>query len=82
MMNKNTIEETIIQHVKPFTKNAREGKLKNLSVTVNNSKPQYRKKLNREYCPYCGLETTLIWVHSHYQCQKCKNVVLSCCGDK
>jgi hypothetical protein len=31
------------------------------------------------YCPYCNLETVLIWVHGHYQCGRCKNVVTGCC---
>ena len=81
-MNKNTIEETIVKNVKPFNKIVREGKFKNLSAPVKQNKNISKKNLNKEYCPYCNRETVLIWVHSHYQCQKCKNVVLSCCGDR
>ena len=31
------------------------------------------------FCPNCGNEVELIWVHGHYQCPICKNVVVSCC---
>jgi len=41
---------------------------------------QAKKKFSdRTYCPYCSRETVLIWVHSHYQCSRCKYVVVSCC---
>lgn len=33
------------------------------------------------FCPYCQSAVEYIWVHGHYQCPKCKNVVISCCGD-
>ena len=82
MVSKSIIEETIIQHVKPFNKNFKEGKIQNLNVNVKQNKPAQKKNLNKEYCPYCNRETVLLWVHSHYQCQKCKNIVLSCCGDE
>ncbi|MBZ0203054.1 MAG: hypothetical protein K8I03_08575 [Ignavibacteria bacterium] len=36
---------------------------------------------NLQTCPYCQNPVELIWVHSHYQCPKCKYVVVSCCGD-
>ncbi len=39
-------------------------------------------KLDRfQFCPYCQSAVEYIWVHGHYQCPKCKNVVLGCCGD-
>jgi len=82
MMNKNTIEETIIKNVKPFNKSVKEGRIKNLSAPVKQNKYSYKKNLNKEFCPYCNMETVLLWVHSHYQCQKCKNIVIGCCGDK
>jgi hypothetical protein len=82
MMDQTTIEETIVKNVKPFNKSVKEGKITTLNVTSGPPKPASKKSLNKEYCPYCNRETTLIWVHSHYQCQKCKNVVLGCCGDK
>jgi len=81
-MNKSTIEETIIKNVKPFNKNLREGKIKNVVASQKPPKPLGKRNLNKEYCPYCNRETILIWVHSHYQCLKCKNIVLSCCGDE
>ncbi len=60
----------------------------------NNSKPDkgidagkldelFKKlKLNKfQFCPYCQSAVEYIWVHGHYQCPKCKNVVISCCGE-
>ena len=38
-----------------------------------------KKTSDKTYCPYCNRETVLIWVHSHYQCSRCKYVVVSCC---
>jgi hypothetical protein len=38
------------------------------------------EKLN--ICPYCQNLVELIWIHGHYQCPNCKNVVVSCCGDE
>lgn len=44
------------------------------------SKRQKRKSNTSKFiCPYCNREAVLIWVHGHYQCQKCKTVVESCC---
>jgi C4-type Zn-finger protein len=41
---------------------------------------QTEKKANGKIdCPNCGREVQLIWVHGHYQCPYCKNVVISCC---
>jgi uncharacterized paraquat-inducible protein A len=34
-----------------------------------------------QVCPYCQGLVEFIWVHGHYQCPRCKNVVVSCCGD-
>ncbi len=81
-MNKSTIEETIVKNVKLFNKNLKEGRIKNLTVSAKFSKPQSKRSKSKEYCPYCNSETILLWVHSHYQCQKCKNIVVGCCGDK
>ena len=39
------------------------------------------KEINKSFCSYCSREVELVWVHSHYQCPNCKNVVVSCCGD-
>jgi len=33
-------------------------------------------------CPYCQNLVDFIWVHGHYQCPACKNVVIGCCGDE
>ncbi len=30
-------------------------------------------------CPNCGCEVQFVWVHGHYQCPVCKNIVISCC---
>ncbi|NOS83989.1 MAG: hypothetical protein HOP31_02515 [Ignavibacteria bacterium] len=39
-------------------------------------------KLNKfQFCPYCQSAVEYVWVHGHYQCPKCKNVVISCCGE-
>jgi transposase len=41
-----------------------------------------KKQLQRlQACPYCQALVELIWVHGHYQCPNCKNVVVSCCGE-
>jgi tRNA(Ile2) C34 agmatinyltransferase TiaS len=42
-------------------------------------KPKRKSNSSRFVCPYCGRETVLIWVHGHYQCQKCKTFIESCC---
>ena len=42
-------------------------------------RPKQKAKSNRFICPYCNHEAVLIWVHGHYQCQKCKTVIESCC---
>jgi hypothetical protein len=34
-----------------------------------------------QFCPYCQSAVEYIWVHGHYQCPKCRNVVISCCGE-
>jgi ribosomal protein S27AE len=41
--------------------------------------PAGKKSPDKTYCPYCGHESILIWVHGHYQCSRCKYVVVSCC---
>lgn len=30
-------------------------------------------------CEYCGYFGEMIYVHSHYQCPRCKNYVVPCC---
>ncbi len=37
---------------------------------------------NKTVCPYCNREVIFVWVHGHYQCPFCKNVVIGCCGDE
>jgi len=54
---------------------ARMGKILNF-VPSNTVK---KKPSDKTYCPYCNRETVLIWVHSHYQCSRCKYIVVSCC---
>jgi predicted RNA-binding Zn-ribbon protein involved in translation (DUF1610 family) len=47
------------------------------------SADKLKKQIEKlQVCPYCQNIVELIWVHSHYQCPKCKNVVVSCCGDE
>jgi rubrerythrin len=42
-----------------------------------------RKRLEKFIiCPYCQNMVEFIWVHGHYQCPICKNVVIGCCGDE
>ena len=42
-----------------------------------------RKKIEKlNVCPYCHNMVEYIWVHGHYQCPLCKNVVIGCCGDE
>ena len=33
----------------------------------------------RGECGYCGFYGELVWVHSHYQCPRCKNNIMPCC---
>ncbi|MCX7877575.1 MAG: hypothetical protein N2510_02920 [Ignavibacteria bacterium] len=41
-----------------------------------------RKKLESlQICPYCQRMVEFIWVHGHYQCPRCGNVIIGCCGD-
>jgi ribosomal protein L37AE/L43A len=37
---------------------------------------------NYSVCPFCARTVEFLWVHGHYQCPACKNVVISCCGDE
>jgi hypothetical protein len=47
-----------------------------------NDPDKLKKKLEKlQVCPYCQSLVEFVWVHSHYQCPNCKNVVTSCCGD-
>jgi len=32
-------------------------------------------------CPFCARKTQFIFVHGHYQCAKCKNIVVTCCEE-
>ena len=52
-----------------------DGSLKKVEPKISIQK----SKSNRFICPYCNHEAVLIWVHGHYQCQKCKTVIESCC---
>ncbi len=41
-----------------------------------------KKQLDKlQVCPYCQGIVELVWVHGHYQCPRCKSVVVSCCGE-
>lgn len=41
------------------------------------------KKGNKfELCPVCGMKVKFIFVHGHYQCPNCKQVVSSCCENE
>lgn len=31
-------------------------------------------------CPYCGNDKGFVYVHGHYQCTRCNNNVMPCCG--
>lgn len=37
------------------------------------------KSRDKTFCPYCSRESVLIWIHGHYQCSRCKYVVIGCC---
>ncbi|HRE41768.1 MAG TPA: hypothetical protein PLG90_10575 [Ignavibacteria bacterium] len=37
---------------------------------------------NITICNVCGEKVQLIFVHGHYQCPKCKQVVVSCCENE
>lgn len=47
---------------------------------IENQVSAGRKKTpDKTFCPYCNRESVLIWVHGHYQCSRCKYVVIGCC---
>jgi hypothetical protein len=31
------------------------------------------------FCGYCGYYGEMVFVHSHYQCPRCKNNIAPCC---
>ena len=31
------------------------------------------------FCGYCGFYGEMVFVHSHYQCPRCKNNIAPCC---
>lgn len=33
-----------------------------------------------EQCPYCGNPSGFVYVHGHYQCKRCHQNVMPCCG--
>lgn len=33
-----------------------------------------------EICPYCGFQEGFVYVHGHYQCKRCHQNVMPCCG--
>lgn len=33
-----------------------------------------------QVCPYCNNHTGYDYVHGHYQCKRCKQNVMPCCG--
>jgi hypothetical protein len=33
-----------------------------------------------EQCPYCGNVSGFIYIHGHYQCKRCHQNVMPCCG--
>lgn len=48
-----------------------------------NAEEKIKKQIEKvSRCPYCQNLVEFIWVHGHYQCPACKNVVVSCCGDE
>ena len=60
-------------------------KLENDDVGKNIEKEIKRleeKEKSKSVCLYCNSVVEFIWVHGHYQCPNCKNVVISCCGDE
>lgn len=55
-------------------------------INKKNKSDRNKNQVSREksdspeiICPVCNRNTVIIWVHGHYQCQKCKNVFISCC---
>ena len=54
---------------------SRTGKVLNLDP----SRTIEKKASEKTFCPYCSRESVLIWVHGHYQCSRCKYIVVSCC---
>ncbi|HEY3250687.1 MAG TPA: hypothetical protein VGK25_06170 [Ignavibacteria bacterium] len=49
----------------------------------NNNEDKIKKQIEElKVCPYCQNLVGFIWVHGHYQCPICKNVVIGCCGDE
>lgn len=33
-----------------------------------------------EQCPYCGNISGFVYIHGHYQCKRCHQNVMPCCG--
>lgn len=33
-----------------------------------------------EQCPYCGNISGFVYIHGHYQCRRCHQNVMPCCG--
>ena len=54
------------------------------NINDDKSKEENIKKQIEKFqiCPYCQNMVEFIWVHGHYQCPVCKNVVIGCCGDE
>jgi hypothetical protein len=59
------------------------GEKKEKSSDEKKQAAKLKKQLEKlSVCPYCQNLVEFIWVHSHYQCPACKNIVIGCCGDE
>ncbi|NUM82462.1 hypothetical protein HUU42_16830 [bacterium] len=38
-----------------------------------------KPSLNQTICPFCRANAGFVFVHGHYQCIHCKNVMVRCC---
>jgi hypothetical protein len=50
---------------------------------VKSKDEELKKQLEKlTVCPYCQSTVELVWIHGHYQCPVCKNIIVGCCGDQ
>lgn len=63
--------------------NSKKQKYSNKSKKSENIKKPESENIfkNKQVCPYCQFIVEFVYVHGHYQCPVCKNVIIGCCGD-
>lgn len=63
-----------------------DNELNRSNINTNQLPEEFRnlneKEPDKSVCPYCSGKVQFTWVHGHYQCPECRNVVIGCCGDE